>query len=375
MPEAERLLRSALHDKHVAMEAKMSDEAGWSMPLSYGGAMAEADETRSRAGVFDVSHFGRIRIRGDGALDLLERVCTADVAHQEDDTSIETLLCNDRGGIIDCCRLIRLASFWVLVTSPICRQKVLDHLAPLAERLGAKVDDQTTKTTMLMVAGPAAGEILSRVLPFSIADLATGDVKLGSLMIARYIAERIGFGGLWAARVSIPNMVAQQAWRFITEKAGDNKIAPAGLAALDVLRIEGGQCRYGHEINETIDPIAAGLERAVDFGREFIGSEALVEIRRKGASRALAGLVLGGAKDAKGSIPRQGAVVAAADGGELGVVTSGTFSAALGKPIALALVARGVAEAGDELLVETSAGKLPAKLVELPLVSGNESSQ
>ncbi len=195
MPESESLLKTALHDKHVGMEAKLADEAGWDMPLSYCGALEEAAEVRRRAGVFDVSHFGRIRIRGDGALDLLERVCTADVAHQEDNTTLQTLLCNERGGIIDHCRLIRLTNFWVLVTSPACRAKVLEHLAQPAAEFGAKVDDQTLKTSMLAVTGPAAGEILDAVLPFRVGDLPDGAVKFGSLMIARYIAERMSFTG------------------------------------------------------------------------------------------------------------------------------------------------------------------------------------
>jgi len=365
--------RTALYDTHVAMEAKMGVEAGWEMPLSYAGPLEEAGQVRRRAGIFDVSHYGRIRIRGDGALGLLERACSANVAGQEDNTSMPTLLCNRQGGIIDCCRLIRLASFWVLVTSPICRVKVLEHLAALneAEGFGAKVDDQTPRTTMLAVAGPAARDILAAVLPFSISGLAAGEVRFGSLLVARYIAERIDLAGLWAARVSIPNMAATQAWRFATRKAGADRLSPAGTGALDILRIEAGLPRYGYEINETVDPPAAGLMDQVDLGHDFLGAEAVSKATKSQPARVLAGLVLEGpcGKPDTASIPRQGSAVTKCDGTEAGVVTSGTFSAALERPIAICFVSRQVAEAGSELLVATPAGPRTAEPAELPFVA------
>jgi aminomethyltransferase len=358
----QEMLRSALHDVHVALEAKMGVEAGWEVPLSYHGALDEAAETRRRASIFDLSHFGRIRIRGDGALDLLERACTADTAHQEDNTTLPTLLCNERGGIIDCARAIRLTDFWVLVTSPICRTKVLQHLTDLAGDYGVKVDDQTPKTTMLGVAGPGGGGILSAVLPFSIDSLGEGDVKFGSLMIARYIAERVDLFGLWAAMVSIPNMTGPQGWRFITEKAGKNNVPPAGLTAFDVLRIEAGTHRYGHEINETIDPYTCGLDSAVAFDHDFIGAKALAELSEKTSSRRLTGLVLhpNVDKSAPEAIPRQGSGVLDSAGKEIGTVTSGTFSPALNRPIALAMISAD-ARVEKELLIETAAGRIGGK--------------
>lgn len=361
-------LRSALHDRHVEMKATMADEASRLVPLSYGNALDEVAETRRRAGIFDLSHFGRIRVRGDGALDLLEEVCAGDVAGQEDDTTLDTVLCNQQGGILDLCRLIRLADFWVLVTSPICREKVLAHLKSSAERFGAKVDDQTAKTTMLAVAGPAAEEILSAVLPFSISGLAVGDVKFGSLMIVRYIAERTNFTGQWGICVSVPNMAASQAWRFITEAAGDSRIAPAGLAAMDVLRVEAGLCRYGHEINETIDPFTCGLEGLLDFGHDFVGREALTAIKEKAPARRLIGLVGKGprANGAEGTIFRQGASVSDSSGTDVGVVTSGTFSPSLGAPVAMALVACDTTTCTTELTVRTGDVEKSAEIVELP---------
>jgi len=353
--------KPALHGLHVAAGAKLTCEAGWEMPLAFASALEEVSAVRSRAGVFDLSHMGRIRIRGDGALELLERTCTADVAHQEDDTSLPTLLCNERGGIIDYARLIRLSSFWVLLTSPLCRPKVLEHLQSLGEPLGAKVDDQTPKTTMLGVSGPEAPKLLDAVLPFKASVLGAGQVLFGTLMVARYIAERADFTGLWGVRVSIPNMLAGQAWRFITEKAGDNRLPPAGLGAAEVLRIEAGLPRYGHELNETIDPFTADLGEAMSFDHDFLGREALEKIRNAPPARRPAGLILKTSEAP--AIPRQGAAVLDADGNEVGTVTSGTFSPTLQSVIAMCYISPAVN-------VETTltVDGCPAALTALPFV-------
>lgn len=366
----EVLMKSALHAKHVAREAKLGDEAGWEMPLSYGDVLGEAAAVRSRAGVFDISHVGRIRIRGNEALDLLERICTHDVAHQEDDTAAATLLCNERGGILAGGLLVRMESFWLLTCSPCCREKVLGHLAEQAADFDVKFDDQTTKTAMLSVAGPAAPGMLDAVLPIKASSLADGAVKVGSLMIARYVAMRTGDTGAWSLEVILPNMVAGQAWRFITEKAGAHCIAPAGMAARDVLRIEAGRLRYGHELNETIDPITAGLEAVVDFGHEFLGREAVAAVRDKGPARKRVGLILTTPEGKQGppGIPRLGAPVLRAGGGEVGTVTSGTYSPTLEKVIAMAYVAPDVADVGTDVQVSMESGPVGASVVELPFV-------
>ena len=370
----DQLLKTALHNKHLALEAKMGEEGGWSVPLSYRGALEEASEVRQRTGVFDLSHYGRIRIRGGGALDLLERACTADVAHQEDNTTLPTLLCAEDGGIIDSARLIRLSDFWVLVTSPINRQKVLEHLSSLVngEGFGVKVDDQTPKTSMLAAVGPETPEILDSVLPFTVSDLSDGAVKFGSLMIARYIAERVSLTGQWCAVVTIPNLAASQAWKFITAAAGKAAIRPAGLAALDVLRIEEGLPRYGHEINETVDPITAALERYVDFGHDFLGCESVKKLAQRPPPRKSVGLSVAekdqSPKASQPRIPRLGSTILTTTGREVGTITSGTFSTAMNAPIALGYVSPESAEIGTELIVKVDDHELPAKVTPLPFV-------
>ncbi|HAU37910.1 MAG TPA: hypothetical protein DCX07_09370 [Phycisphaerales bacterium] len=363
------LLRTALHDRHVALGAAMGDEAGWHVPLRYTGPLDEAAEVRRRAGVLDLSHRSRIRIRGDGAPELLARAFTHDAARQEDDTAADTLLLNERGGVLDAGTLLRLEDFWVFNGAPPCREKTLRHLQSLAEGLDARVDDQTLKTALLAVTGPEAPRILDAVLPLRVGDLPVGAVKFGSMMIARYIAARVSESGEWGVEVSLPNLVAGQAWRFITEKAGQNAVRPAGLAAADVLRIEAGLCRYGHELNETIDPLSAGLEIRLHWEHDFLGREALEKLRARPPARRRVGLVLEAPSERTApALPRQGDTIRRADGSEAGAVTSATFSPAREAVLAMAYLSPVALDAGEKLSVETPAGPCNAVIAELPFL-------
>ena len=279
MDEANALLKTVLHDRHVSAAARMGPWEGWDMPLDYGDADGEVAEVRSRAGVFDISHLGRIRIRGDGAVDLLERLCTYDAARQEDNTAALTLLCNDAGGIIDAGILIRLESDWVLTCSAGGRLNVLEHVQANAADFDVKVSDQTEKTAHVCICGPRAKEILDAVLPEKASPLPRRAAKIGSFVVARYIAARTGYTNLWSLEVILPNMLASQAWGFITDKAGANAIRPAGMSAREILRKEASLPRRGSDFDETTDPITAGLERAVNFNHDFLGRDAILKIK------------------------------------------------------------------------------------------------
>jgi len=355
--------RPALHDRHVAAEATMGAEAGWHVPLQFAGVAEEVAHVRRRAGVMDVSHIARIRVRGDQALAALERLCTMDVAHQEDFTAARTLLCNQAGGIVDDGFLVRLSEEWLLTCSPINYEKVLAHLEAVTGGMDVKISDQTTQTTHLAVTGPQALRLLDAVLPEKASALPPGGVKVGSLLLARYIAMRVGYSGQFCLEVILPNLLAWQAWRFITQKAGAHCTPPVGLAARDVLRIEAGLPRYGHEINETTDPFAAGLERLLDFDHDFLGRSALLERRRRPPSRRLTGLL--GAAD--GAIPALGSAVADAGGREIGAVTSGAFSPTLQRVIAMGYVTNDT-NVGTDVHVQTQDGPHAMQVTGLPFV-------
>lgn len=364
----EQLRKTPFYDKHVAAEAKMGESAGWHVPLSFRGAFDEAAEVRRRAGLFDVTPIGRLRIRGDGAVDLLSHVCTHDVETQPDNTAAQTLLCNDSAGILDMCMLARLESFWVLTTSPCNRNKILAHLQQHAEQFDAKVDDQSEMTCQVAVVGPSAGELLDAVLHEPVSSLSRRGVYVGSLLLARYIAMRTGWTDLWSIEVILPNMFAPRAWDFATRKAGEQAIPPAGEAARDILRIEAGLPAYGHEIDETVNPAMAGLMHLVHKDKGFLGCEAVGKLADAAPPRRLVGIAaeLPSQQLADGSIPRMGMEVLRTDGSEVGAVTSGTYSPNLEKLLMLAYVAPDSAELGTELCIPVGDDLRPAEVSDLP---------
>ncbi|MGC9453389.1 MAG: aminomethyltransferase family protein [Phycisphaerae bacterium] len=373
MPDQQELRKTPFHDRHVAMEARMGELAGWQVPLSFRGAFEEAAEVRRRAGLFDVTPIGRLRIRGDGAVDLLSHLCTHDVETQPDNTAALTLLCDESGGILDICMLLRLESFWVLTTSPCNREKILQHLTAHAEDFGARVDDQTEITCQVAVAGPEAGALLDAVLPEPVSQMSRRQVYVGSLMLARYIAMRTGCTGGWGIEVILPNMFAGRAWDFATRKAGERAIPPIGEAAREILRVEAGLPAYGHEIDETVNPAMAGLMHLVHDGKDFLGAEAVAKLRDKGSQRQLVGIAakLPSESPAEAAIPRMGTSVLRADGNHAGSVTSGTYSPNLEKLLLLAYVTPESAEAGTKLCLPSRDDLIPGEVAELPFVKAS----
>ncbi len=234
------LLRGPLHDLHVSAGAVLAIDAGWEMPARYGEAAAEVKSARESAVVCDVSHWGRIRVRGEGAMDLLRRLGGEEILRQEDDTVRPIVL----PGATSPARLVRLEGFWVVLTEPRDRLAALASLrAAAGGEAASSVDDQTEQTAMLACLGPRAAERLDAVLPIRVSDLADGAARAGSLLVARYIACRSDLRGasgegparLWRLEVMLPPMWAGKAWRFLTEKAGESRFAPVGTEAMAAL--------------------------------------------------------------------------------------------------------------------------------------------
>ncbi|MFW6155437.1 MAG: glycine cleavage system aminomethyltransferase GcvT [Planctomycetota bacterium] len=358
-------LKTPLFDLHEAAGARMVAFAGWSMPMLYTSILDEHHATRTGAAVFDVSHMGRLRVRGDHAFKLLDRACTADVRGQEDHTIGYGLLCNEHGGVIDDVMVIRLPDEWYVVCNASNRRKVVAHLEQLNEGEGFHADltDRTIATAMLAVQGPEALAKLAGALPAEAVRLERHGVDAGVHMGVRYVASRCGYTGEDGLEVILPAPAARRAWEYLAVAGG---VTPAGLGARDLLRLEAGLPLYGHELNETIDPITAGLGRAVRERDGFVGHEAIAALRENGTPRTLVGLRLD-----TNRIARQGAVVAA-DGAEVGVVTSGTFSPSCKASIAMAFVDRAHAEIDTPVRVRLrAANEVDGRVVRRPFYRGS----
>ena len=252
------VIRSPLHDLHVSAHAMMGIRDGWDVPLRYspdqGAPAAEADAARTRAGAFDVTPGGRIRIRGAGAGELLGGVVGPEAIRQEDDTVCTATLRGKSGQLPfsaaangNCpdfpVRIVRLPDFWLVLTEPGDRAGVLAALQQAAAQHSAKVDDQTLQSAMIAVVGPDAPRLLDAVLPIKMTDLPDGRARAGSVLIAKYIALHSDLPArppslpapLWRMEVILPTMLAGRAWTYLTQKAGTGRVAPCGMEAMDLL--------------------------------------------------------------------------------------------------------------------------------------------
>jgi aminomethyltransferase len=360
------LARTPLYDRHVALGARMVDFAGWSMPVQYTSIVDEHQATRMACGVFDVSHMGRLRFAGGGAEAFLDRLLTRRVAGMGLGRIRYALVTNERGGILDDVLIYRLAdpaggSFHQLVVNASNRAKIVGWInAHLSGDV--RMTDVTLDTAMIAVQGPRALEIVQPLVNSVRLDELAYYTGLSAEVLGQSgIVSRTGYTGEDGCELIVPASAAAQLWERILADGKSRGAAAAGLGARDTLRLESAMPLYGHELNEDIDPIQAGLGFAVNVkDREFIGRDAIAaRIGDKGVPQRV-GLELGGKR-----VPREHYGVFDGER-QVGEVTSGTFSPTLQRPIAMAYVEPGSARVGHELAVDIRGKREPGRVVELP---------
>jgi len=358
------LAQTPLHDWHVAHGARLVDFAGWSMPVQYGSIVAEHQATRTRAGLFDVSHMARIRFDGPEAEPFLDRIVTRRIAGMPPGQIRYALVTNHEGGILDDVLVYHLTdrqtgeSYYQMVANASNRRKILTWIeASVAGGPASDFVDRTHETAMISLQGPRAYEILA---PLAASDpmalkYYTGVETL--LAGAPGILSRTGYTGEDGWELIVPADAAPGIWESLVDRGA----TAVGLGARDTLRLEAGMPLYGHELSEEIDPLQAGLAFAVDLeNHRFAGRDALEKLRRDESRPKRVGLELTGRR-----VPREGYAVLAA-GAPVGRVTSGTFSPTLNKPIAMAYVRRDLAAPGTPVEVDVRGNTEPARVAKLP---------
>src|SRR5436190_12455823 len=298
------LKRTPFHDFHVQAGAKLIEFAGWEMPVSFRGVVEEHQQTRNSGSIFDVSHMGRMQFAGKDAGKFLNRVLTRNVADQKVGQSRYSLVCNDAGGVLDDVIVSKDVKNWILVCNASNREKLHRHFVDVRHRedLDFDMSDQTESTGMIAIQGPKVIDRLAGVLPVDLATMQRYHFESGSYMgLLKFTVFRSGYTGEDGVEIIIPAKVASMAMKLIAGKMDKETatVKPAGLAARDTLRMEAGMPLYGHELNENIDPLSAGLGWAVDLNKNFIGAEALREMKAAGPKRKLVGLELGGKGNAR----------------------------------------------------------------------------
>ena len=360
------LLKTPLHAAHLAASGHMVDFAGYAMPVRYGTIVSEHAAVRTAAGLFDISHMGRVRFGGPDAEALLDRLLTCRVPVEPGRVRYG-LLCRGDGGILDDVLTTKLAEDWLMVVNASNRTKCLAWFSEHAAGLDAAVTDRTADTAMIAVQGPASAEIVADGLNMPLLhDL--GYYRASPAVWERrdeppceVTVSRTGYTGEDGFEVVVPAADAVAMWDLLRTAGEPRGLIPCGLGCRDTLRLEAGMPLYGHELNEETDPLTAGLGFAVALGKgDFLGRDAIAAVKQAGPQRVRVGLEQTGKR-----VGREGAAVFA--GGErAGEVTSGTHSPTLGRAIGMAYVTPAAAAVGTALEVDVRGRREPATVVPLP---------
>ncbi|MBE3563349.1 MAG: glycine cleavage system aminomethyltransferase GcvT [Hydrogenibacillus schlegelii] len=353
--------------------AKLTEFAGFAMPVSFSGILEEHRAVRTAAGLFDVSHMGEVRIAGSAAVRLVERLVTAEAGALSPGRARYAFVLNASGGVLDDLLVYRLGDDeFLLVPNAANIERIVAWAREVRDREGieADVDDLSPRVALLALQGPKAAAILERVAaerhreallglkPFRFAQ----NVIVAGVPVL--LASRTGYTGEDGFELMLAAEEAPALWQALLEAGSTDGLVPAGLGARDTLRLEAGLPLYGQELTPEVTPLEAGLEAFVRFGKAvpFIGEPALRRQQEEGVPRRLVGLVLEGRAPARSGYAVYPAPEAVAPAGS---VTSGAPSPTLGRPIAMALVA--AAHAGAPVLfVDVRGRRVRAEVVPLP---------
>ena len=351
------LRRTPLRDVHVAAGAKLVPFAGWEMPVSYEGVRQEHIAVRTGCGAFDVSHMGEIETSGPGALDLLQLLLSNDVTRLETGGAQYSVICREDGGILDDLFTYRLEpDRFLTVTNAANHERDLAWFREHAPGFDAEVKDAISNWAMLAVQGPRAREVARAATAAELPPrMRTAFVRLPGGDQA--LACGTGYTGEDGVEILVPPQAGPALWDALVEAGA----TPAGLGARDTLRLEVCFHLYGNDMDQSRNPIEAGLGWCCKEETGFIGAEAVAAARAAGPAERLAPFALTGP-----GIPRQGNEVIAG-GDAVGAVTSGTLSPCLERGIGMAYVLAEVAEPGTAVEIDVRGRRRPARIESRPL--------
>jgi len=358
------LKRIPLHDLHQQLGGKLVPFAGFEMPVQYSNLIQEHHAVRNAVGVFDVSHMGEFVVRGPGALPLLQRVTSNDVAALYNGKVQYSCLPNDRGGIVDDLLVYRWdENEYYLVVNASNIGKDWDWINQ-HNTFGAELENISDRLCLFAVQGPKALPTLQKLTDLDLASMEYYTYKSGTVAdIADVFVSATGYTGAGGFEIYVWNEDARRMWDAIFEAGAEFGILPVGLGARDTLRTEMGYCLYGHDIDDSTSPIEAGLGWITKFNKDFIDRDFHLSLKEGGVSRKLVGFEM-----IDRGIPRQHYELMDATGHIIGEVTSGTQSPSLGKGIGMGYVQTGFSKPGTEFYVNIRSKYLKAVVVKLPFV-------
>ena len=352
------LLRTPLAELHRSIGARMVPFAGWEMPVQYAGVIAEVNAVRTGVGIFDVSHMGRMIVRGTDTLAYLQSLVPSDLSRLKDDAGCYTFLPNASGGVVDDIIVYRRTEteFWVVFNAG-CLDKDRAWFQGHTAGFDVVIDDITEQTGLLAVQGPAAMALLGDFVD-SHARFGIGETEFAGIPIT---AARTGYTGEDGFEAFVAVDQLEQLWTAFT----DAGVVPCGLGARDALRLEAAYPLYGHEMDDDVNPFSARLGWVIHKKKaaDYVGRSAVETGRGNAEIPALVGLIMDGRHIARDGYPVQDEA-----GNTLGHVTSGTFSPILQKGVALARLSRSHAEIGTTVYVVIRDKAMPALVSDTPFV-------
>jgi aminomethyltransferase len=352
----------ALTNKHISLGAKMVPFAGYNMPVQYEGINAEHATVRQGVGVFDVSHMGEFILKGENALDLIQRVSSNDASKLYDGKIQYSCLPNETGGIVDDLLIYRIdEKTYMLVVNASNIEKDWNWIQQYNTN-GVEMHNLSDKTSLLAVQGPKAAEALQSLTSVDLGSMEYYTFNKGQFAgVDNVIISATGYTGAGGFEIYFDNEHADQIWDAIFEAGKSHNIKPIGLGARDTLRLEMGFCLYGNDIDDTTSPIEAGLGWITKFSKTFTNSESLLAQKEAGVKKKLVGFEM-----IDRGIPRHDYEIVDADGNVIGKVTSGTQSPSLQKAIGMGYVAKEFAKEGSDIYINIRNNKIKAKVVKFP---------
>jgi aminomethyltransferase len=355
---------TALTQKHISLNAKMVPFAGYNMPVSYTGLNEEHATVRNAVGVFDVSHMGEFILKGDNALNLIQKVTSNDASVLTDGKAQYSCLPNNDGGIVDDLIVYRIdEKTYMLVVNASNIDKDWNWIKQ-NDTWNVDMKNISEDTSLLAIQGPKALDTLQKLT-----DVKLGDIPYYSFVKGKFngvdnvVISNTGYTGAGGFELYFENQYAEKMWDAIFEAGKEFGIKPIGLGARDTLRLEMGFCLYGNDIDDTTSPIEAGLGWITKFTKDFTNRAAIEKHKTDGVSKKLVGFEM-----IDRGIPRHDYPIADANGTIIGKVTSGTQSPTLNKAIGMGYVNKEFAKADTEIYIIIRDKAIKAQVCKMPFL-------
>jgi aminomethyltransferase len=353
--------KTPLYDWHLAHGAKMTSFAGWQMPVFYSSIIEEHKAVRQNVGLFDVSHMGEILIKGDQALDFLQYLTSNDLNNLAPGKIQYSMLLNEKGGVVDDLLIYAFDSYYLLIVNAGNIEKVLNHLEKYSSNFDVEILNESDDYGILALQGPLAEKLLSKISEVDLSPIRNYHWSYIKLNNKKVLISRTGYTGEEGFELFPDSLdLLEFADLLVTAGKGFN-LKLCGLGARDTLRLEAGLPLHGHELNDDISPLAAGLGRFLKLEKgDFLGENYLKAEKENGGTKKLVKILL-----EEKAIARQGNFIFSfSNRQKIGIVTSGTFSPILEKPIAIAFIENPLFFDEKELKVEIRGRLYLAKVVE-----------